>query len=384
MRERRSYLQCFAELLTPPCKRNTGKSAPPMCALALTGQSGDLLLVNGKDYLQLFCTSPKLRSKLVLVEEFPPEMGGTLTRYPPDWKVITVPKSPPKPPPQLIQVEELPAFPGYWLANVQREQPGAFNVASTQLLWHVECEYKAYTSLTPLTPAGSGQPVIQWNDLVGSNNITPLHVPLDTPSQVTNYQTGATLTGRPNIQVGSDWRGIFQGNFNFFQRTRQLTYAIYVRVAVAAMAMFQDGTPFTNGFGWGYGTDGSLDNPSGTTTSLMGIKDGVGTYENSNIVVSPNTCVMIVTYDGQNAGLTAYYIGIANVSNNGGQVLVGSTYNKLGVDASGGFAIGGTYGNSDRFAHSLSICEAAIWEGVLSATDIQKIADRCFFYWGLS
>ncbi len=389
-----------------------------ICRLLLSDGASRLLLSNGIDFLDVVCMDmvnglPRPGS-FVWVEPLPPYQGDVILRLPrgltasvpaprstvlqtvfaeemPSWPGRVIHISTQRPlgsvgffrPKIVLPVEPVPYAGDLYVNRHIRESIGGFSVGtSATMVWHVSADARAYKNLSPLTPSGDGDPVVMWGDLIGNNNLTPLHVPPDTISQVTNFQLHATGTGKPDIQAGSDWRGIFQGNFNFFTRTGQWSYAAMVRAAVAPMAFFDDGTPGSNGLAFGYGTNGNLDDGGGPTTTVVGIKDGAGSNENSGIV-GPQDAAIIVTYDGTNSGLTNYYLCQANVSNNGGQVTSGTSFSQLGLDASGGLAIGGTYNNADpnRLAHSLSWCEAAIWSGILTPTDVQNIADRVFFYW---
>lgn len=256
---------------------------------------------------------------------------------------------------------------------------GAFGNVNLQLIWHVECEFKVFRSLTPNIPPGDGDAVVLWQDLIDSRDLTPFQVGA---GQVSRYQFNATNTGRPDIQSGKDWRVIFQGNFNFIGPNSQLTYGFFGRVMETTMAFMSDGNPNMDGLAFGFGCNGSLDDTSGVNQSLVG-SPGVFSYQDSGIGPSPN-CGLIVTYDGLNGGLTKYYKLTINGGGNGGQVISGTSFSQQVNVATGGFALGGTFNNSDtsRFANSLSNLEAAVWNGIMTDAMRQQIADNIFTYWG--
>lgn len=250
------------------------------------------------------------------------------------------------------------------------------------LVWHVECEYQCYANLTPLTPCGNGDDVVQWTDLVaGVNNLTPLAT---AGGGRARYGTGATSTGRPNIQVGSDFNVVLQGSFNFFTGNGKWSYAVIFRQTSTHMALVDDGTPFTNGFAAGYG-NGDMET-SGTPSTIMGIKDGAGTTEDTGIGKNIIGAV-VATYDGTLGGATIYYFIRGGVGMEPPVVVEkSSTFTQLGLTASGGFALAGTFGNSDpnRRDTSCSLMEAAVWQGVLSDANVDTIGSQILAYWGLN
>jgi hypothetical protein len=321
-----------------------------------------------------------IRSKniyLVKQEEPDPDAGLAFVRLPRGLTVAT-PKTPRRPFPSVVSWEEPERDPG---AVLFRQPSMGFGILGSgpglTLLWHVEAEFRVYTTTGPNVPAVDGDPVTLWGDLVNGKDLTAFPVG---SGQIARYQTAVELgASRADIQSGKDWRVIFQGNFNFMSPTAQLTYCFIGRVMETTMTFMSDGTPGVNGFAFGFGCNGSLEDTSGLNQSVVGVKEALS-FEDSGLNIFPN-CGLVVTYDGLNGGMTHYYI--LHVVTGQGQVDAGTPFAQQAFAATGGFALGGSYNNADpnRFANSLSNVEAAVWQGIMPASMIQDIANSLVTYW---
>ena len=295
---------------------------------------------------------------------------------------------------------------------------GFGSVSTATLLWHVSAEKQMFQDFAGTIPVTDGSNVARWNDLTGnSHHLLCNYIPSNnTPNNCFNYQATGTGTGKPDLQVsyaagfifgfGQGWLDCFGNSntgsaFNFFQPTRQLTYAMFIRgiAGKANYAILDDGNGTSNGFCIGYGNpdlDTNQDTGhggSGADSHYLVALDGTATIVNSGIISSVNG-VLVVTYDGQAGGATNFYFGETNASPPFYTILTGGPFSHVGLQASGGFAAAGTPGNVDpgrmNTAHggnnpnSISLCEMAIWEGILGNSDITQLVINCKNFWGFS
>lgn len=269
---------------------------------------------------------------------------------------------------------------------------GAFGPVETPILiWHVESELRTTTVMDGIGICAADVGYSAWGDLIDSKDlatysITGYLADVCYPSTSGTGRTTVTINHSASV-IFCKGRGFLQGNFNFFTRTGQYTYAVFFRNASGHFPFINDGTPGSSGLAIGFGNP-SLDSAgSAPPTYIIGVKDGVATETGPQLTAL--TGLLVVTYDGHASGATNYYLAVFNAIAPGYTITTAGPFNNLGIDAAGGFAMGGTYGNSDpnrtvsdTNAAGLDFCEAAIWSGLLNNTDITNLAVRCRDYWG--
>jgi hypothetical protein len=290
---------------------------------------------------------------------------------------------------------------------------GAFgSVQPAQMVWHIESEFKIWQDSLGTIPAADSLGILRWDDLVGGVHNLKLEVlpPGNNKDYCSLYQATGTGTHRPDLQVsyaagyilfsGQGYLDSGASAFNFFTAGGKWSYAVFLRgiAGKANYSVLDDGNGTSNGICIGYGNPDLSTNQdpghggSGADSTYRVMFDGTGTQVDSGIVSSLNG-LLVVTYDGTAAGATIIYFAQTNNSPPYYTLTTGPTVNHVGITASGGFAMAGTVGNvvparmnttTNVNPNSISLCEAAVWSGILSSTDINNLAARCRDYWGFT
>lgn len=275
---------------------------------------------------------------------------------------------------------------------------GGFGGTNLQMLWHVQAE-NGVVQVTDGSGLCVNTGVSLWGDLVDSHDLNTLvWDPAGTVGYTVNLGTNATPTGKPQIQINfalgvifCQSGGLMQGNYNFFRASGQFTYGIFFRgTGGANYALIDDGTPFQNGLAIGFGNP-DLDSAAGTPHFIATL-DGTNTGINSGILV-PTNGVLLVTYDGKNGGAINFYVGQSNNSPPFYTLTSAGPFSQMGLDATGGLAIAGTYGNSDPGRtgtlggastnhFGINFPELAIWQGVMNLDQVTNLVVRCRDYYG--